>query len=73
MLNELRDLDGTVVARQRSLPDDRSVELILSDFSQTISLDSLEAIQTLRDLCDEILDDQGASDMLDTSPGDLAP
>lgn len=71
MLNELRDLDGTVVVRQRSLPDDRSVELILSDFSQTITLDSLEAIQTLRDLCNEILDDQG--DSLYTSPGDLAP
>lgn len=70
MLNELRDLDGTTVSRGRSSAD--AVELILFNGTNLITLEDINAVQILRDLCDEVLDDQ-VDRPADTSPGDLEP
>jgi hypothetical protein len=57
MLNELRDLDGEVVARARVIESASECFLILcnTETGVTLRLDGLETIAELRNICDEIL------------------
>lgn len=57
MVNELRDLDGSIIARGRAFVAEDELELRLCDTTsgQIVVLTDLSGIQTLRDLCDELL------------------
>ena len=58
MVNELRDLDGDVLVRARALPDEPPyLRLTSTDTGATLDVQGLEAIQTLRDLCEDLLQD----------------
>jgi hypothetical protein len=57
VLNELRDLDGEVVARARVIESDEECSLCLcnTQTGERVRVEGLDSIVSLRDLCDEML------------------